>query len=262
MTHNIGNNGNGLYNCRTKKLKTSKHCNNGNIYDYQFEEILKKLCEGGIAEELELKNRWLIDTCVEWVEEKLGFIERNRDTTTISELYKQIQEHKQALTKLYKKQALESTDEDAIEEAIKETKEELEKMEADYTKITKKPAVYLKECADLLDICYDAISAIENPKITYTEEEILDVVERFTVYSEVQKIKGGLHGAPKVSVVPILKTELLLSTKYNIALNPTAPIIGDLGVEKEIFLPQLKNRMDGLKQVIKDLKNVYISSMD
>ena len=262
MTHNIGNNGNGLYNCRTKKLKTSKHCNNGNIYDYQFEEILKKLSEGGIAEELELKNRWLVDTCIEWVEEKLEYIERNRDTAAISELYKKIQEHKQALTKLYKKQALESTDEDAIEEAIKETKEELEKMESEYTKVTKKPSIHLKECADLLDICYDAISAIENLKTIYTEEEILDVVERFTVYSEVQKIKGGLHGAPKVSVVPILKTEHLLSTKYNIPLNPTAPIISDFGVKKEIFLPQLKNRVDGLKQGIKDLKKVYISSMD
>ena len=262
MTHNVGNNGNGLYNCRTKKLKTSKHCNNGNIYDYQFEEILKKLCEGGLAEDFELKNRWLVDTCVEWIEEKLGYIKRNRDTIAISEMYDQIQQYKQALTRLYKKQALETTNEYAIEQAIEETKEELDKLESEYAKVTKKPAILIKECADLLDICYTGISAMENPKTTYTEEELLEVVERFIVYSEVQKIRGGLHGAPKVSVVPILKTEHLLSTKYNIALNPIAPVISDFGLEKENFLSSMKNRVDGLDKVIKDLENLYFSNMD
>ena len=263
MTHNIGNNGNGLYNCRTKKLKTSKHCNNGNIYDYQFEEVLKKLCEGGIVEDIELKNRWLVDTCVAWIEDKLGFIERNRDTDAIAEMYNQIQQYNQALSKLFKQQALETTASAAISQAIDEMKEELATLESDYAKVTKKPAHLIKECTELLEICYAAISAIENPKTTYTEEELLDVVERFMVYSEVQKIKGGLHGAPKVSVVPILKTEYLLSTKYSIPLNPTAPLsYSEFGLEKENIPSQLKNRVDGLNKAIKDLENLYFSSMD
>lgn len=83
------------------------------------------------------------------------------------------------------------------------------------------------------------------------------------MYSEVQKIRGGLHGAPKVSVVPILKAEHLLSTKYNITYNPTAPLsYSDFGLEKENILTQMKNRVDGLEKVIKDLENLYFSSMD
>lgn len=263
MTHNIGNNGNGLYNCRTKKLKTSKHCNNGNIYDYQFEEFLKELCNGGIAEDIELKNRWLIDTCIVWIEEKLGFIKRNRDTVELNEMNDKIQQYTQALSKLYTQQALSSTVPAAITQSINDLTEQLNNLETEYAKLTKKPAHLIKECADLIEICYTGLNAIENPKATYTEEELLEVVERFVVYSEVQKIRGGMHGPPKVSVVPILKTEHLLSTKYGITYNPTAPLsYFNIGFENENITGQIKERIDGLDRTIKDLENLYFSSMD
>lgn len=263
MTHNIGNNGNGLYNCRNKKLNTSKHCNNGNIYDYQFEVILNNLCGGGIAEDIELKNRWLVDTCISWIEEKLGFIERNRDTIELVEMSNKIEQYTQALSKLYTQQALASTVPAAITQSIDTITKELHELETEYTKLTKKPAHLIKECSELLEICYTGIYAMENPKTIYTEEELFEVVERFVVYSEVQRIKGGLHGAPKVNVLPILKAEHLLSTQYNITYNPTAPLsYFDFGLEKDNILSQIKNRVDELNRVIKDLENLYNSNMD
>ena len=115
----------------------------------------------------------------------------------------------------------------------------------------------------MIEICYTGISALENPKTTYTEEELLEVVERFVVYSEAQKIRGGMHGPPKVSVVPILKPEHLLSTKYGITYNPTAPLsYFNIGLENENITGQIKERIDGLDRTIKDLENLYFSSMD
>lgn len=106
---------------------------------------------------------------------------------------------------------------------------------------------------------------MENPHTTYTEQELFEIVSHFVVYSEVQKVRGGMHGPPKVELVPILKTEALLHTKYGIDLDPKAPIpYSDMGFEddEENILAQLKNRVQEVKKVLETLKSVYFSSMD
>lgn len=265
MTHNIGNNGSGLYNCRTKKLKSKAHCTNGNVYEYQVEGFIEKLCSGGLFEELTRKNRWLISTCLYEIEKKLSFIERNRNNDELSEMYSKIQSYTQALSKLYTQQALAETVPAALTQAINEITTELKDLEETYSKLTKKPAQQIKECETLLEICYTGISEMENPDTTYTEQELFEIVSHFVVYSEVQKVRGGMHGPPKVELVPILKTEALLHTKFGIDLDPQAPIpYSDIGFEddEENILTQLKNKVQEVEKVLETLKSVYFSSMD
>ena len=196
MTHNIGNNGNGLYNCRNKKLNGSHHCSNGNIYDYQIKEIIEKLCNGELAEILNQRTILFIGTVIKHIQSKLDFIRRNRDDAEIEALHQKITVYSKGLSNLYLQKAIETTDPEAIQVVIDKFEKELPEMKAEYAKKTKKPAQILQECAELKELCYIALSKLENQKTIYTEEELWEEIEKFIVYSEVQKIRGGMHGPP------------------------------------------------------------------
>ena len=259
MTHNIGNNGNGLHNCRIKKTKGKQYCDNGNIYDWQFKEILKELCDGGLSEIIERKTILFIETAIALIQKRLDFIVRNRDPQEVDELHNKIEKYTHALSKLYTQRALAETDDIAIQASIDELETELPKLKEEYEKKTKKPATLLKECAELKQMCYTGLRALEQRKTTYTEEELWAVVERFLVYSEVKNIKGGLHGAPSVSAVPVLKPEYLLHTKFNVDLDIEAPVIlSDFGLEENNFTEQVKNRLDELEATLKPFETLYL----
>ena len=259
MTHNIGNNGNGLYNCRNKKLNGSHHCSNGNIYDYQIKEIIERLCNGELYEIINQRTILFIGTVINLIEDKLDFIRRNRDDAEVEELHKKITDYTNGLSNLYLQKALSTTDPTAIQITIDRLEAELPQLKEEYAKKTKKPAQLLKECADLKRLCYTGLAAMENPKTTYTEEELWEKVEKFTVYSEVQKIRGGMHGAPKVSAVPVLKTENLLSSQFGIDLDPTTPpILTDFGLENESFTDQVKKRLQELEDELQPFETLYL----
>lgn len=260
MTHNKGNDGTGLYNCRIKKTQGKEFCDNGNIYVPQFKEILKKLCEGELAEILQTKNILLFNTIYGIIVGKIDFIKRNRDDERVTALAEDITQKTQALSNLYVRQAMATTDTTALDKAIKSIEEELPKLKDEFNRLTKKPASLLTECDDLLDLCYEIITTMEESKVTYTEEELWEVIEKFMVYSEVKVIKGGLHGAPTVSAVPILKTENLLSTKFGIEEDLTsAVVITDFGFEddRKNFILQLKTKSQELFEEIERLKTLY-----
>lgn len=259
MTHNIGRNGAGLYNCRIKKTKGKQFCSNGNIYDHQFKGILQELCDGGLAEIISKKNTLFIETAIKLLQEKVDFILRNRNPEEVTDIHNKITRYTQALSKLYTQRALADTDDTALQNAISEIESDLPLLKAEYEKKTKKPASLLKECESLLEMCYTGLAAIENPKTTYTEKELWEVVERFVVHSEVHQIKGGLHGTPSVSAVPVLKAEHLLSTHYGIELDPSAPVIlTDFGLEEENFAEQIKTKLQEIERELKPLKTLYL----
>lgn len=259
MTHNIGNNGNGLYNCRNKKLNGSHHCSNGNIYDYQIKEIIERLCTGELSEIINQRTILFIGTVIKLIEDKLDFIRRNRDDTVVEALHQKITERTNGLANLYKQKALSTTDLTAIQMVIDQFEQELPKLKEEYAKITKKPAQILKECAELKEICYTGLAKLENQKTIYTEEEMWEEVEKFVIYSEVQKLRGGMHGPPKVSAVPVLKTENTLSTQFGIDLDPTSPIIlTDFGLENENFTGQVKNRLNQLEEELHPFEALYL----
>lgn len=260
MTHNTATNGEGLYNCRIKKTKGKKFCDNGNIYTYQFKDALKELCDGGITDYINKKSINLFDTVCDMIGKKIADIEKTKRIDRIKELSDKIEEKSATLTNLYTLSASPTADKTSLQKAISPIEEELPNLRSEYDKLTKKPLAYLQECEDLLSICLDIIEEIENAKTVYTDDELLEVVDRFMIYSETNSIRGGLHGAPKVSVVPILKAESQLSTKYNLEINPVAKnSIITIGFEddKNNFIIQLKKRYEDLKSIVEEHKSSY-----
>lgn len=264
MTHNIGNNGNGLYNCRTKKLNGKHHCSNGNIYDWQIEKELKIYCESELSDILQNSTVNVISVLVQQINDKLGVIERNKGDR-IKELEKQIKTLTTTLSNLYLRQANPLTSTDALEKAISQAEEEMGKSKAEHSRLTKKPQTLLKECAELLDLCYNALEVLQSQQKVFTEEELWGYIECFKVKSEVVAIKGGMHGAPDVKLYPVLKTEKLLTTQYGIDPNAhilAEPILFNFGFEEKNFYEQAKFKIDELAERVKATEKPYFSSMD
>ena len=255
MTHNIGNNGTGLYNCRVKKLKGRHVCNNGNIYEPQIEEILKELCEGGLSELLQQRNFLIFYTACDIIKGKIKYLQ-SRDLGEIEELSEKIEQNTSALAQLYKRQALSNTDTTALDTVITELEEEQPQLKAKLEKLKKKPNEFIVECENLLELCRYIIEDCESGKTTYTEKELWSFIEKFVVYSEVQAKKGKLYQRPKVTAVPVLKAEQLLTEKYGIEINPTVEEFDTFGLEndKENFLIQLKQKYEDLKTELDTFK--------
>lgn len=264
MTHNIGNDGAGLYNCRVKKTQGRHHCNNGNIYESQIVELIKSYCEFELSDILQNSTVNVIGVLIEQISEKLKQVE-SKDPERIEELGTQLKTATQTLTNLYILQANPSTNQTAISASIAAIEAEIEEKQGEYDRLTKKPQILIKESAELLDLCYNALDVLKAQQRTFTEDELWGFIDFFRVYSEVQKIKGGLHTSPKVSVVPVLKTERLLASEYDIDPNSyllSAPILEDLGMEDKKYYAQAKSKIDALAERVEIAKMPYKSNMD
>lgn len=264
MTHNIGHDGAGLYNCRVKKTQGRHHCDNGNVYESQIVEMIKGYCETELSNILQNSTLTLISILYNRIDEKLKQIE-SKDPIRIAELGKDLETKTQTLTNLYILQANPTTNQAAISASIAAIEAEIKEKQAEYDRLTKKPQILLKESAELLKLCYNALDVLKSQQKQFTEEELWEYIAFFKVYSKVKAIRGSRYTTPEVSFVPTLKTENLLATQYGIDLNEgllVSPIIFNLGFEEKKFYEQAKPKIDGLAERLKSAEKPYFSSMD
>lgn len=252
MRHNKANNGLGFYNCKIKKTKGTEFCTNGNVFDYQIKEKIESLCNGGLNEWIELKIQGMINSTITKIEENLNFINNPARNTRLQFLNEQITKKTSALSKLYTKQALAETDDAAIGLAIKSIEDELPPLKEEQQLLNRQPSILLQECKKLLDVCYTGIYEIENPQETYTESELWCKVSHFIAFSETTVIRGGLHGRPKVTLLPVLKGSLDGMTEIK-----GLPVGLDYGIENKIFAENLKGKIEEIENTIKHLETLY-----
>lgn len=250
----------GYYQCKTKRLKSKDYCGSCNVFDWQIDNKVKELCAGSIREDLNIKNLQVLSTIYSKIVEQIEFIKRTRNPSEIQCLDNQIKSYSAGLQKLYTRMALSSSDDDVLSATIADMEKELADFKAQYEKLTRKPKTILEDIQNLLRMCYDTLYSITRTKETYTEEELIgNIVEKLVIYGEPKRDAKGRYLTPDPSIVPVLKSEALLSSQMGIDVDLTAPpIVETMGVENNNFEEEIKNKLTALEGQVKSLKSLYL----
>ena len=203
-THNKSNDGKGYYNCKTKKQKGMKVCNNINIFDTQIEDKMSKLANGELNKLITSENIKVISVLVKEIEDKLKFIEQNRNTKEVATLQTAIEKDKRALQRLITDKAMADYPE-LFDAPIMEITNRLKTTTDKYDRLTKKPKIYIDECVALFNTCQEIISMSETMQEKYTEDELKELIECFNIYGEPVRIKG-LWQSPTPIIEVVFKT--------------------------------------------------------
>lgn len=261
-THNTASDKNrtGYYQCKTKRQKSNAYCGSCNVFDWQIDEKIKELCSGSIKDMIDIRNLEVLSTLYAQIKEHIAFIKRTRDETVIQELDGQIKTYSNGLKKLYTRMALETSDNDVLSASIQEMETQLADYRQQYEHLTKKPKTVLEDVQKLLYLCYDVIDSISKTKDTYTEDELLgSILEKLVIYGEPKRGSNGLWLTPEPSIVPVLKSEALLSSKLGIDADLTVEsIVSTMGFEDFNFQDEIKTKMKALENEVNALKSLYL----
>lgn len=256
-THNISNDNKGYYCCKTKRLKNKDACNNINIFDYQIEQKIQELAAGALNTLITSENVDVISALVKVIEDKLDFIERNRDTDEISTLHDSLERDKKALQRLITDKALADFPE-VYDTPISEITSRLKDNTAKYDKLSKKPKEFIDECLELFTTCNTIISMSETIQDTYTEDEVRDIVECFIIYGEPIKIRG-VWQPPNPRIKVELKTTATAKrlTNYDINALTIKSVVYNMGIVDSSPLEEAKTYLSELEEKLTTLKKLY-----
>jgi hypothetical protein len=256
-THNISNDGKGYYCCKTKRQKNKDACNNINIFDWQIEQRMHELAAGELNTLITSENVEVIGLLVKEIEDKLDFIERNRDIEEVSILHDSIEKDKRALQRLITDRAMSDYPE-MFDNAMSEITKRLKQTTDKYDKLTKKPKDYIDESIELFNTCREIITMSETMQKTYTEDDVRDIVECFVIYGEPVKIKG-VWQPPNPTIEVLLKTTATAKRLTNKDINALTikSVVFNLGIVGASELDDAKKYLQGLEEKLNNLKIIY-----
>lgn len=172
-----------FYNCSTKKSKGTKACNNVNVQLYQIEEIMDAL-QNGLLYDLFLYDK---ETKIKQLEEILERVLATVDKQATNivdehkERYKQLEEEKRRLARLYMKGTLK---EEQLDEMSLELDNEIESVQAIIKEASKSNEEIYAEAKEITDTIVK-LKSLEL-KTHYTYEELRDLLKCITVSRDTQ----------------------------------------------------------------------------
>lgn len=254
--------GKGFYLCGLKKRKGLSACNSANVSEAIVTEYMERLASGALSVELYQDRQDMIITLGVTINNKLAYIERNKDPEKVAQLQADKESTNKMLRNFYKQLAAEEGEDSAtLQHLIAETKEALFEIEKQVDRYTKKPIAYLEECNTLIEYAYEIISELDTrtqelSKRTYTTDEVRSMIECITVYGETNP-SGGVPSS--IFLKPRLKmSEKVKNIVYN---NEETPPEGenpkDLETVKLFPSSGLKQEIDKLDAKLEILKSQY-----
>ncbi len=260
--HNKSNDGKGYYNCKLKKLKGAEVCRNTNVFDYQIEEYIEKLCASEIYTLISQDGIKLALNLINFIRNNVTALSDTVSSTVITDLRTKIDEDNGILQSLYIRAASSKTaNKEALEKSIEKIEKDIQENTKKYNILTKEPTAYLDESYKALKNCYDILDLVENSNKHYTTSEIFKVIDKIKVYGVNSRPESGVYEPPKPDFVPILKTTALASQILNIDTSDyvvDSTYMPEYMFQKEVpFSKYVRKDLDSLKISLDTLKAQY-----
>ena len=259
--HNKSNDGKGYYNCKIKKLKGVDVCRNTNVFDYQIEEYIEKLCANEVHTLISQDSVKLALKLMNFIRNNIKSLNNAVSSSEISDLKSKLEEDNEVLQSLYIRAASSKTaNKDALEKSIILIESNINQNTLKYNILTKEPTAYLDESYVALKNCYDIVDLIDNSAKTYDPSNFFTIIDKIYVYGVNARPESGVYEPPKPQFVPVLKTTALASQILNI--NPAdystdTQTVPEYMLLKEPLTTNIRKDLDSLKKTLDTIKAQY-----
>lgn len=205
------NRGRGFYICATKVNNGYAACNCNNLFLYQLDAYLELLQKEEMHSIIQQDYENTIESLVKLVEFYLDrlknpiVLEQNKTDLNALQIEKQRKEQARAvLLDMLLSGEIASSSNFVYREKIQQAEDEIKEIETKIKNLITPTQDIHKALKQLFDIIWKEIGLFEGKKQTYTQEEILSMLECIKIYGQTKNNSGGRP--PQPIFIPIIKT--------------------------------------------------------
>lgn len=204
--HNVDA-GRGFFNCGGKKRYGTEFCNALNVQDHQINDYIASLAKGGINDIITYQ---LVSTFLELSDiayEIIAEINKPKSIDKIDSYKTEINEQEKIVAGLYLLAARSGAVTEVLDSQISATENQINEIKLKLKTLTKKPNQYILELEVLLEQCETIIDFLSRLQLTYTVEEIMEMIEEIIIDAEF--INNSDKVTRSIIFDPIIKLSIL-----------------------------------------------------